>query len=226
MPKSPRIAVGGVVYHVLNRANGRAQIFREQGDYFAFEKIMGEAMGRTPIRLLSYCLMPNHWHMVLWPFNDGDLSRFLGWLSQTHAVRWHTARKTVGTGHLYQGRFKSFPVQSDAHFLTVARYVVRNPLRANLVSRADDWRWSSLWRHVRGNEVNPPALSEWPVPRPQGWAQLVNQPQNEAELLALRHSVRRGCPYGEPAWVQETADRLGLESTLRPRGRPMSKPRL
>jgi hypothetical protein len=88
------------------------------------------------MRLLAYCLMPNHFHLLVWPRADGDLSQFLRWLTVTHTQRWHAHHRTAGTGHLYQGRFKSFPVQSDEHFLTVCRYVERNALRANLVGRA------------------------------------------------------------------------------------------
>ncbi|MEE8527668.1 MAG: transposase, partial [Gammaproteobacteria bacterium] len=132
--------VGGIVYHVLNRANAKKQIFETTGDYKAFEKTLGEASERVNMRILTYCIMPNHWHLVLWPIKDGDLSKFVGWLTLTHTQRWHAFHDTAGTGHLYQGRFKSFPVQSDEHLLMVCRYVERNPLRAGLVRRAEHWR--------------------------------------------------------------------------------------
>lgn len=131
------MAPGGLVYHVLNRANGRLPIFEKNEDYEAFERVLAQAVQRVDIRLLAYCVMPNHWHLVLWPRVDGDLSRFVGWLTLTHTQRWHAHRHTTGSGHLYQGRFKSFPVQTDEHFLAVCRYVERNPLRAGLVSRAE-----------------------------------------------------------------------------------------
>ncbi len=220
MPRVPRIAVGGVVYHVLNRANGRAQIFKRPGDYAAFEKVMAEAQDRVPMRVLAYCLMPNHWHMVLHPDGDGDLSRHLAWLTRTHSLRWHAFQGMHGCGHLYQGRFKSFPVQSDRYFLTVCRYVERNPLRAGLVTRAEDWRWGSLWCRERSTVEATALLSEWPVPRPDGWLDFVNQPLNGEELAALRLCARRGRPYGSADWVLHAAARLGLEPTLRPRGRP------
>ena len=220
MPRAPRIAVGGVVYHVLNRANGRAQIFKRPGDYAAFEKIMAEALDRIPMRILAYCLMPNHWHMVLQPEGDGALSRHFAWLTRMHSLRWHGFRDMRGCGHLYQGRYKSFPVQSDRHFLAVCRYVERNPLRANLVARAEDWRWGSLWRRERGHAQAEPVLSEWPVPRPDGWLGFVNGPLNRDELGAIRLCIRRGRPYGLSGWVSDVASRLGLDSTIRPRGRP------
>jgi putative transposase len=162
--------------------------------------------------------MPNHWHLVVWPRQDGELSCYLHWVTMTHTQRWHAHRHTTGTGPLYQGRFRSFPVQEDEHLLTVCRYVERNPLRAGLVKRAEDWRWSSLWYRVQGHL--PAWLHAWPVPIPDGWLEHVNAPGSEAELEALRRSVARGSPFGAPAWQRRTAEQLGLESTLRSRGRP------
>ena len=145
-------------------------------------------------------------------------------VTTTHAGRWRRHRQSVGQGHLYQGTYKSFPVQDDEHFFTVCRYVERNALRANLVERAEAWHYGSLWQ--RRQQVVPedyPALHEWPVPRPRNWVALVNRPETEAELQSLRASVRRGRPYGEEKWQRRTAKRLGLESTFRDRGRPKNK---
>src|SRR5260370_40110639 len=141
-----RTDVGGLVYHVLNRANARMPLFGKAGDYDAFERVLGEAHARYGTRILAYCVLPNHWHLVLWPQRDGELSRFVGWLTLTHTQRWHAHRHSAGSGHLYQGRFKSFPVQEDDHLLTVLRYGDRNPLRANLVGAAGEWHWASLGR--------------------------------------------------------------------------------
>ena len=140
------------------------------------------------------------------------------WLTVTHAKRWHTHYHSSGSGALYQGRFKSFPIQEDGHFLTVCRYVERNALRANLVERAEEWRWCSLWHRVQGSNVV--SLDAWPVRPGKDWVTQVNRAETEAELKAVRRSVVRGTPFGEGAWVQRTAQRLGLDSTLRARGRP------
>src|SRR5205814_5019713 len=164
-----RHAPGGLVYHVLNRAVARLPLFEKDGDYQAFERVMGEALHETPMRVLAYCLMPNHWHMVLWPEHDGELTAFVRWLTHTHSMRWHAHYHTGGTGHIYQGRFKSFPIEGDDHFYTVCRYVERNPLRANLVQRAEHWRWSSLWRRIHGDDQPGPLLAPWPMPLPATW---------------------------------------------------------
>ena len=220
MPRPNRIAARDVIYHVLNRANGRGRIFEQAGDYRAFERVLEEAAAREAMRLLAYCVMPNHWHLVIWPRRDGDLSSFVGWLTQTHAQRWHAYRDTGGAGHVYQGRFKSFPVQSDEHLLIVCRYVERNPLRAGLVNRAERWRWSSLWRRTYGDQNARALLAPWPVPRPSDWCAWVNRPQTAAELDAIRTSLVRGRPFGDIPWGTRIATALGLESTYRARGRP------
>ena len=218
MPRTARIAPAGLIFHVLNRANAGAQLFERDADYRGFEDLLVETGVRLPVPILAYCLMPTHWHLVLWPQRDGDLGAFMQRLTTTHARRWHLARRSVGRGHLYQGPYKSFPVADDAHLLTVCRYVERNPLRARLVARAEDWRWSSL--SDRGGAPERPALSPGPMARPTDWLAWVNEPQTAAELEAVRTCVRRGRPYGGEAWSRAAAERLGLQSALRSRGRP------
>lgn len=220
MGRPKRAAEGGIIYHVLNRANARTTIFENAGDYDAFEGIVEQAIERTDMRLLAYCVMPNHWHLVVWPKETGDLSRFAGWLTLTHTQRWHAHRGTTGTGHVYQGRFKSFPVQSDGHFLALCRYVERNPLRANLVERAEQWRWSSLYRWQMEDPTRDTILTPWPVRRRAGWLDHVNRPLTADEHRAIRRCIERGNPYGDETWSEEMVRRLGLESTLRQRGRP------
>jgi putative transposase len=214
--------MGGYVYHVLNRAVGRATIFDKSGDYAAFEKVLREAQDWLPMRVLAYCLVPNHWHMVVWPEGDDDLSEYFRWVTVTHTQRWHAHHHTAGSGPLYQGRFKSFPVEADEHLLAVCRYAERNALRANLTPRAEQWRWGSLWHRVHLSAGN--LLHDGPVPLPANWVSYVNRPQTAGELAALRRSVLRGTPFGDPAWQVETAKHLGLEMTLRPRGRPRLSP--
>ena len=208
-----------MVFHVLNRGVGRMRLFRGDGDYEAFERAVEKTLETRPMRILAYCLMPNHWHLVLWPERVGDLGSFMQKLTITHVRNWQEHRRRVGDGHLYQGRYKSFPLESDEHFYQVVRYVERNALRANLVSRAEQWRWSSLPRAERGKAAGS-ILSEWPLPRPHDWLDMVNRPQAEAELHAVQNCIHRGCPFGDPDWIATTASRLGLDSTLRPRGRP------
>ncbi len=220
MPRPLRTAPGGFVYHVLNRANGKRRIFEHDRDYLAFENVLAEVQERIPMRILGWCVMPNHWHLLLWPREDGELSRYMRLVTLTHTQRRHAYCASAGTGHLYQGRFKSFVVQDDAHFLTVSRYVEANALRGNLVRRAEDWPWGSLWRLAHKKGDGAPEINPWPVTRPSDWLTYVNQPTDAVEVDALRRCAQGGRPYGVPTWVESVAQQLGLECTLRPRGRP------
>ena len=164
--------------------------------------------------------MPNHWHMVLWPRCDGELSAFVRWLTHTHTMRWHAHYHSAGTGHLYQGRFKSFPLETDDHFYTVVRYVERNALRANLARRAEKWRWSSLWQRQHPEAKLAKLLQAWPLPEPRNWLDVVNSAPTKDEVEAVRRAVLRGSPFGCERWQGRTAKKLRLEYSLRPRGRP------
>ena len=218
MARPQRITLGGYVYHVLNRANGRLRIFRKAGDFLAFERILGEAIERIGMRLCGYCLMSNHWHLLLWPHGDGDLPDFMHWLTMTHTQRYHVAHRTVGMGHLYQGRYRSFPVKDDSYYLTALRYIEANPVRAGLAPAAGEWPWSSF--AIRRGRAAPLAVSNGPVEMPADWESLVHRPFDEAALGDIHRSLTRGTPFGDRSWTRMTATRLGLESTLKPRGRP------
>ena len=220
MPRPPRTDAAGRLYHALNRGNSRATIFHKAGDFEAFERILSEGLEQYRVQLLSYQLMPNHWHLVLSPQIDGAMSRFLSWATGTHTMRYHAHYHTSGDGHVYQGRFKSFPIQDDNHFYTVCRYVERNALRAKLAARAEDWQWGSLWRWLQQPEPEPRLLSPWPMHRLSNWVNRVNEPLSENELSAVQNCLKRGSPLGDSKWVNATAKRFHLESTIRPRGRP------
>ena len=159
MARRSRCSDAGYVYHVLNRAVGRATIFEKAADYAAFEKILAQASAFA-MPVLSYAIMPNHWHLVVKPEHDGTLSKYLQWLTVTHVRRWHSHHHTAGTGPIYQGRFKSFPVQEDDHFLTVCRYVERN-------ARAPTWSREPRTGGgpVYGRVSNKPSLHGWPLGR-------------------------------------------------------------
>lgn len=219
MPRTARAAVAGVCYHVINRGNNRARVFAGPADYRAFVQLVETAQRRIPLRILAACLMPNHFHFVLMPCESGDLGRWMQWLLTAHVHRQHRRHGT--SGRLWQGRFKAFPIQGDEHLLTVIRYVERNPLRAGLVEDARSWPWGSLaWRFdVRLAWLLAPS----PVDLPANWAEWVNAPQTTTELTELRACVNRQRPYGSDDWVNQTAAEFGLESSLRPRGRPFKQ---
>jgi len=210
---------------VLNRGVASRKLFRRPSDFAAFERTLETALERRPTRLLAYCLMPTHWHLLLWPREDGELADFMQRLTTIHVRRWQMHFREVGRGHLYQGRFKSFPVQTDEHLLTVCRYVEANALRAQVVKRAEEWQWCSLWRRERGSEEQRGLLSDWPVPRPADYLAAVNRPQDDAELEAVRVSLKKGRPFGSDAWQRRVSGRLGLGHTFRDAGRPVGRRR-
>jgi putative transposase len=215
MPRTARASAANYCYHALNRGNARARVFHDDEDYRRFVGLIAEAGLRVPMRVLAYGLLPNHFHLALWPTGDGDLGRWMHWLLTAHVGR--DRRRYRSTGHIWQGRFAAFPIQEDGHLLSVLRYIERNPLRARLVVRAEDWPWSSL---PRPGESPPSWLDPGPVPRGAEWLAWVNAPLPEPELGRLRASVARGAPFGTTAWSRQAADRLGLESSLRQPGRP------
>ncbi len=229
MPRTARSTEAGMVYHVLNRGNGRMRIFHKAEDFDAFERVLAEGLERYPVELFTYCLMPNHWHLVVRPKTDLALGRWMGWVGVTHVRRYHEHYHSRGGGHLYQGRFKSFPVAEDDYFVALCRYVEANALRAGLVERAEEWRWCGLWRRARKNakrkdaEIELP-LAAWPIGRSRNWVARVNRGLNDVQLEGIRTSVNRGRPFGAELWVRRTAKRLGLEFTLRGPGRPRTKP--
>jgi putative transposase len=216
MTRTARASQANYCYHVLNRGNARAQVFHKPADYDAFVELLELACRKRPMRVLGYCLMPNHFHLVLWPSGDGNLGTWMQWLMTSHVRRHH--RHYHSSGHVWQGRFKAFPIEEDEHLRVVLRYVERNPLRAGLVERAEDWRWSSL-------SPPPATLPAWidpgPAPRGKGWVEEVNQiAANDDAIIRLRKCVERGTPFGSESWSSRTVATLGLESSVRPRGRP------
>jgi len=219
MPRPPRFSFGGVYYHVLNRGNNQAPVFHTPGDYRAMVRLIERACRRIRIYVLAYCLMPNHFHFVVLPVRDGDLSRWIQWLCTSHVRRYH--RHYGKSGHVWQGRFKSFPIQDDEHLLTVLRYVERNPVRAGLVQRCEDWPWSSAAASRAPDR--PSFLGGWPVPRTSEWSRGLDRESPRDDVWGVRHSIERGAPYGTGEWAREAAARHGAESTLREPGRPRTR---
>ncbi|MBI3074739.1 MAG: transposase [Parcubacteria group bacterium] len=220
MPRLARIDIGGQVYHVINRANGRMQIFSDKEDYLLFEKLLHDAKELVGMRILAYTLMPNHWHLVLHPRNDKDMGIFMHRLTNTHTRHVHVRTGTIGSGYLYQGRYKSFIVDSDAYFLTLIKYVERNPVRAKLVQKCEDWQWGSAWRRIKGTKAQRTLLAAPPLPLPHRYRQWVNTPDREDELEKIRYSVNKGAPYGRESWVEKMVTKYNMETTLRSVGRP------
>jgi putative transposase len=218
MPRGRRVLPDNFVHHIVNRGNKKETVFREPADYADFMCLLAEATKHAPMRILGAAVMRNHFHLVLWPEFGVQLPAYMMWLMNAQIRRLQKRHGTVGLGHVYQDRYRNFLVEGDAHLYRVLRYVEANPLRASIVKRAEDYRWSSLSHRLTpdGREY----LSEWPVPRPSNWTSYVNEGIAMDELAGLRQSVRRSTPYGSPEWVDRTVEEHGLEWTRNPQGRP------
>lgn len=224
MPRPLRPIEEGLLYHVINRGNNRQRVFCKPADFQAFLEALAELKERKPFKLYGYCLLDNHFHLLIRPTGD-SISRIMQSLLVSHTQRYHKHHRSGG--HVWQGRFKSPVVQDDEHALTVLRCIEANPLRAKIVARSDDYRWSSYPVHGLGvaNDlvdrlVTYEAISPSPAVRQRRWAEKVHRPLQEAMLASIRRSGESGRPYGEQSWVLRLAKRLDLDLTIRPRGRP------
>ncbi|MCD6317474.1 transposase [Candidatus Aerophobetes bacterium] len=216
MPRIARGLVDGFIYHILNRGNGRQEVFHRIQDYEGFIDLMKKVKSKHSIKIFAYCLMPNHFHMVVLPTQAKELGKLMQWLMTSYVRRYH---RNYGTsGHIWQGRYKSFIIQESAYLLTVLRYVEGNPVRAGLVNSAKEWLWSSH-REIIGEEPRS-LIDKLPIELPQEWSKYVDEPLTDKELEKLHQSVNRQSPYGTPMWQMQVAKEVGLESTLRPWGRP------
>ncbi len=188
-------------------------VFEDALDYAMFTECALEALSAVSVDIFAFCLMPNHFHMLVRPSADRDLSHFMQLMTMRHSKRWHRRRESKGGGALYQGRFRAFPVQTDRYFYAACRYVEANPLRARLVQRAEDWPWSSLAQRVKNCHGLP--LANWPILQPSDWATTVNVSQKHEEIRQLRKSAHSNIPFGPPAWITRTAVLLGSDAGLR-----------
>jgi len=218
MPRHRRVSPDGFVQHVLNRGDHRETVFFKAGDFRAFLAVIAEVAYLIPMRILAYCIMRNHFHLLLWPHEGLDLPVFMQMLMNRHIHRYLHHYPPSSPGHIYQGRYKNPIIHSGPDLLRVARYIEANALEARLVRRAEDYKWSSA--SPSANDPGRPILAEWPIPKPSRWLDLLNTPLPEDERKRIQHSLRRGTPYGPPEWVKTVAATHGLQHTVRPIGRP------
>ena len=220
MARQPRVDISGEIYHVINRANARWNIFKNAKDFVAVLDCLEETKELFPLDIFSFCIMPNHWHFAIRPTQNGDMGRFFGKFTQKVTQRWHAAHHTIGSGHLFQGRFKSFLVEQDQYFLQLMKYIEANALRAKLADKAEDWRWSSLNLRLTNPERSAKILSAWPIDTPKKYLELVNNPMPKLLLETIRQSLSRNKPLGEVSWVNKMIKKFDLQYTVRPEGRP------
>jgi len=220
MARQPRIDVAGEIYHVINRSNARWRIFKTPEDYASVLDCLEETLEKHPLDIFSFCIMPNHWHFAVKPRQNGDMGKFFGKFTQKVTQRWHAAHHTAGSGHLFQGRFKSFLVEKDPYFIQLMKYIESNPLRAKMVKQAEDWEWSSLNLRINNKEQAAKVLTAWPVDMPRDYLKDVNKPLPKPKLEDIRKSILRSNPLGNELWTKQTVKKYDLEYTIRQPGRP------
>jgi len=214
----PRIARGeriGGIYHIINRGNMKMQVFDDIDDYEYFLKLLKIGTKREKVEIHAYCLMPNHFHLLLVPQEEKSLSRLMQWIMTSHVRYYHKKNKT--SGHIWQGRYKSFIVEKESYYLMLIRYIEANAHRARLIKKAEAWKYGSLYERVVKNRE---LLSQSYIELYEKWVEYVNQPLREIELENIRNSVNRQAPLGKEQWQVEVATKYGMLSTLRRRGRP------
>ena len=219
MPRDIRKLIDGAFYHVLNRGNAKQQLFHERIDFSRFLDMAASALEEHPVDIFAYCIMPNHFHFVVSAIPSTNIS---DWVHQfmTKHVLFHR-NKYQSSGHIWQGRFKDFPIQNDDYLCTVIRYVERNPVRSGLVRSAVEWRWSSLYERVTKSYrlISDKMFVEIPKDA-QEWIRYVDRTLTEEERMRIRTCIKRQAPFGDSAWIEAFSKKYGLEKTIRPRGRP------
>lgn len=207
MPRIARGLADGEIYHIINRGNRRSEVFHKEEDYEKFISLLKEAKKINNIKIYAFTLMPNHFHLVLKPKKAEDLSKFMQWLMTSYVRFYNKTYKT--SGHLWQGRYKSFLVQKNNYLLTLLNYVEQNPQRAKL----KDWKYAS------SQYKDSFLIDKLPIDIPDDWDNFLSVIEKEK----IENSIKRQSPYGEDEWQQNICERHDIVSTIRPRGRPKKK---
>ena len=204
MPRATRYSPPNSVHHVINRGNDRRCLFETASDFSEFLALMGWAKERCPVRLVAYCLMPNHWHMILWPEESESIAKFMHRLCTSHAIRRRKATGTIGQGHVYQHRYHAFVIETEPYYFRAVKYVEANPLRAGLVTSAANWPWSSLAERLGADRG---ILNPGPLTLPGNWQAQVDAAMPQAEMDDIHNKLRRHSPVAprRPRQIAETA---------------------
>ena len=222
MARLARVVVPHVPHHVTQRGNRRERTFFEDADYKRYRTMLGDAVRRAGAQVWAYCLMPNHVHLIVVPADEDGLRRTFADAHRRYTGLINARNKW--TGHLWQGRFGAVAMD-EAHLMAAARYVALNPVRAGLVRRAEDWRWSSVHCHLAGKDdalvTVAPLLARYGDFR--GLLDEAGE-ADEAAWATLRRSESTGRPAGGGDWLEGLEQRTGRRLAPKKRG-PKTKAR-
>lgn len=216
MPRIARGLADNQIYHIINRGNRRESVYHDKYDYERFLKLLFDSKEKYNIKIYAYCLMPNHFHLVIYTKYSESLSKAMHWISSSY-VRYYNKRYKI-SGHLWQGRYKSFIVQKESYLLTLLKYVEVNPKRAKIVKRCEDYKYSSAYNRI--NNIEDELINIPPIDLPVNWDKYINDEESKIDIDYIRNSIERQSPLGEELWQVNIAKKYGLESTLNSRGRP------
>ncbi len=219
MPRIARGLANNQIYHIINRGNRREAVFHDKYDYERFLKLLLDSKEKYSINIYAYCLMPNHFHLVIYTHYSDNLSKALHWISSSY-VRYYNKKYKI-SGHLWQGRYKSFIVEQDSYLITLLKYVEANPKRAKIVKECEKYQYSSAYKRV--NNIQDQLLGELPIDIPTDWSRYINDKEDKTDLDFIRNSIERQSPLGDELWQYNIVKKYGLESTLNPIGRPRRK---
>lgn len=222
MARMARVVVAGVPHHVTQRGNRRQAVFFSDSDYRTYRALLAEGCRKAGVTVLAYCLMPNHVHLILQPRDEDGLRAAL---AEAHRRYSREVNFREGwRGYLWQGRFASFPMD-EAYLMACARYVELNPVRARLVARARDWRWSSARAHLAGQDDELVKVAPL-LDRVGDWKNFLAEGLDAVAREAIRASERTGRPLGATAFVRRLEKKLERTFTKRKPGpKPAGAPK-
>jgi putative transposase len=197
MARLPRLVVPGLPHHVTQRGNGRARTFFSDADYALYRDLLAAACRAAAVQIWAWVLMPNHVHLVLVPGDADGLRRALAQVHRRYAGHIHARERR--TGHFWQGRFGAVAMDED-HLAAAVRYISLNPVRARLVKRARDWRWSSVRAHLAARDDGvttvAPVLSRFP-----DFAAFIGTDPDDDAFERLRRAESIGRPLGDDGFI-------------------------
>ena len=219
MPRFPRVVIPGCPHHLIQRGNRRQRVFFCDEDRAFFLTLLGREAEKRGIAIWAFCLMENHFHLVAVPTRPDSFARGLGEAQRRYTLVINT--REGWKGFLFQGRFLSYPLDEDHQYAAI-RYVERNPVRAGMVVRAEDYEWSSARAHVRKEPH--PLLTPFPFERSvKDWAYYLGQKEDPDLLEGFRGHERTGRPMGGEDFVKRLERLSGRVLAIKPKGRPRKK---
>ena len=225
MPRPPRISLEGLVYHIINRGNNRGDVFKEESDFDVYLKVIKKFKEKYSLKLYGYCLMNNHTHLIIEPTKANTLSKAIQSITLSQIRLYHS--KYNSSGHLWQGRFKNPVIQTDEYLLECLKYIELNPVRANIVSRPEDYRWSSYRFHAFGEDENSMldpdpmylSLADTEEKRQKVYRDFIASEQDKNIFDLIRKSIANDSILGEDNFIDKLREKLALSKSRR-RGRP------